>query len=60
VKTRTKNRQCGTKKRFDGKQSANAAIQSLIRAKKAVPGWMQSYACDFCNGWHIGHRGVRR
>jgi hypothetical protein len=60
MKTRTKNRSCGAKKRYDDKKSANDAIRSLVRAKKASPGWMHSYSCDHCGSYHIGHRGVRR
>lgn len=61
MKTRTKGRVCGTKRRFESKREALAAIRSLVRSKKALPGTWEAYPCRFCDGgYHMGRRGVKR
>lgn len=60
MRTRTKNRACGTKKRYSSKTTANAKIRAMVRAKQIIPGSWDVYTCRFCGGYHVGHRGVRR
>lgn len=53
-------RACNGKVRHASAQDAHAAMKHLHR-DKGDQGAMNAYHCQFCGGYHIGHRpGVKR
>jgi hypothetical protein len=44
-------RECGHKKRYDDALQAELVAESL----EPSHGYMESYPCRWCGGWHIGH-----
>lgn len=58
--TNTKNRGCTEKVRHDNRQTALAAMWSLVHRRGACPARYNVYRCRHCPGWHVGHRPRRR
>lgn len=52
---------CSRKVRHGSPEAARTALHKLNQAK-GYQGPMNAYQCQFCGGWHIGHRpgGVKR
>lgn len=59
MSSRTKGRGCTGKKRYKAKAGALDQIARLELQFGAVPGEYRAYACQFCDSWHVGHRGTR-
>ncbi|MEV0993442.1 hypothetical protein [Nonomuraea sp. NPDC050202] len=55
TRTETKGRKCDGKRRHNSKARALAAVAWHV-ARGAAPGALTAYACEFCDGWHVGHR----
>lgn len=49
-------RACTGKIRHAHAAAAFGCIRSMLRNKRAEPGSLLAYRCDFCNGYHVGHR----
>ncbi len=49
-------RACKGKVRHETIEAAFAARRSLLRNGNAAPGFLNAYACNFCGGFHVGHR----
>lgn len=43
---------CAGKVRYGRKETADAAVQAMLK-KRGVE--LESYQCDYCEKWHIGH-----
>jgi hypothetical protein len=56
-KRRIRNKQCVGKVRHDSKEAAHAALGKTFNG--SVRG-LHLYHCRFCNGWHVGHKRVKR
>jgi hypothetical protein len=57
-KRRLRRKKCDGKRRFEFFAQALASIRSLARTNGARhPETLRAYLCNFCKGWHIGHRG---
>ena len=48
-------RACTSKARFDSRAEA----RSLARHGRGMSGGLDSYHCQRCDGWHLGHRRSR-
>ncbi len=55
VHTKTKARSCDGKRKFTSRRAAENEISRLYRIRAAITR-LTAYACDFCDGWHIGHK----
>lgn len=54
-KRRIRRNACTRKVRHADSQGAAIAIKQLAKRMGGMLGLMQSYKCQFCGGWHIGH-----
>jgi hypothetical protein len=54
-KRRIRRNKCTSKVRHADQHSAGAAIAKLAKRMGGMLGYMQTYKCQFCGGWHIGH-----
>lgn len=52
-------RRCASKRRHDEHESAECQRRQLVRAGKARMVNTNTYRCDQCLGWHVGHIGRR-
>lgn len=50
-------RSCRGKVRFGSRWEARAAARELVRRNG---GSIEPYHCQFCDGWHAGHKPARR
>lgn len=55
VKTRTKARSCDGKRKFTSRRAADDAMHAMYRRRLSITR-LNVYACDHCDGWHIGHQ----
>lgn len=58
TRTETKGRKCDGKRRHTTEARALAAIDWHV-ARGAVADSLNAYPCEFCGGWHVGHRSLR-
>lgn len=47
-----KERSCTRKVRYPRVEIANAAVRSMTAKGRNR---LESYSCDYCQGWHVGH-----
>lgn len=45
---------CSGKRRYGTEEEARAGIAGL-RRKEPATGWLTTYKCRFCGGFHFGH-----
>ena len=51
---RSQNKSCSGKIKFPREDSAQRSAADMMRKKPGET--FEHYKCDFCDGWHIGHR----
>ena len=49
-------RACTGKTRHASAAAAYGCLRSMIRGQRAEPGSLNAYRCNFCGGYHVGHR----
>lgn len=54
-KRRIRRNACTRKVRHATQEGARVAIKVMVKRMGGMLGYMQSYKCQFCGGWHIGH-----
>lgn len=59
-KRRIRRQACSGKQRFATSQEASDAMHALIRSGKQRRGWLNTYRCSFCKGYHYGHARTNR
>ncbi|GAA3550594.1 hypothetical protein GCM10022419_033560 [Nonomuraea rosea] len=59
MSTETKGRKCDGKRRYSHLEQATRVRARLI-LQGAHPAWLRAYACEHCDGFHVGHRPGRR
>lgn len=52
-------RKCSGKRRHDERATAERQRRQLVYAGKARLANTNTYRCDQCQGWHVGHIGRR-
>lgn len=52
-KRRIRRKACEGKQRHDTQAAAHVHVVSLWRKDQSK---MRSYHCQFCKGWHVGHK----
>lgn len=55
TRPKRKDRECGTKQRFQTLDAAEAAAKRPWKALAAV-GFMKAYQCRVCGAYHYGHQ----
>jgi hypothetical protein len=53
--TQTKGRKCSGKRRYATEPKALAVVRRRI-SQGAAPDTLDAYPCEFCDGYHVGHR----
>lgn len=53
-KRRLRRKECGSKRRFESEEAANRTIGALRRSG-GLQGYVHSYRCSRCGGFHFGH-----
>jgi hypothetical protein len=51
-KRRLRRKMCEAKRRYGSRKEAENVKE---RVKRQAGGFLNSYCCRFCHGWHIGH-----
>lgn len=54
-KRRIRRNACMRKVRHATQDGARIAINVMAKRMGGFLGYMQTYKCQFCSGWHIGH-----
>ncbi len=56
---RIRRNECKGKVRHASADAARCEIRAVIKKMRGAIGFLQPYKCQFCNGFHIGHKDSR-